>query len=58
MKKQFILKPDWPVAKTEQGMLRGYFLDGVYRFLGVHYAEAERFLAPYKISAFITHHNK
>ena len=51
MKKQFILKRDWPVAKTEQGMLRGYYLDGVYRFLGVPYAEAARFEQPHKPAA-------
>lgn len=51
MEKRFILKPDWPVAKTEQGMLRGYYLDGVYRFLGVPYAEAARFEQPHKPAA-------
>lgn len=34
------------VAKTADGNLRGFFLDGLYIFQGIRYAEARRFHAP------------
>ena len=34
------------VAKTADGALRGFFLDGLYVFQGIRYAEARRFCAP------------
>ena len=34
------------VAKTADGLLRGFFLDGLYIFQGVKYADAGRFQAP------------
>ncbi|MBQ1377578.1 MAG: carboxylesterase/lipase family protein, partial [Lachnospiraceae bacterium] len=46
MAKQFILKTDWPLAQTDKGTLRGYFYDGVFRFLGIKYADAARFEQP------------
>ena len=51
MAKEFILKTDWPLAKTDKGLLRGYYFDGVYRFLGVPYAEAERFQQPHETAS-------
>lgn len=35
-----------PVIETRQGKLRGYQLDGIYIFKGIHYAEAGRFQMP------------
>ncbi|MBR3354431.1 MAG: carboxylesterase/lipase family protein [Oscillospiraceae bacterium] len=39
-----------PVVKTKAGKLRGTYIDGVYRFLGVHYAQdtsgENRFMPP------------
>ena len=34
------------VAKTADGLLRGFFLDGLFIFQGVKYADARRFQAP------------
>lgn len=34
------------VAKTADGLLRGFFLDGLYIFQGVKYADAKRFQTP------------
>ncbi len=34
------------VAKTADGALRGFFLDGLYIFQGIKYADARRFQAP------------
>ena len=34
------------VVKTDQGLMKGYFCDGLYMFKGVPYAKAERFCAP------------
>ena len=51
MAKEFILKTDWPLAETDKGTLRGYYYDGVYRFFGVPYAEANRFEQPHETEA-------
>ena len=34
------------VVKTTHGLLRGYFLDDIYTFHGIKYADAERFQMP------------
>lgn len=36
-------------VQTKAGKLRGFFFDGTYKFYGVHYAEAERFMAPTEV---------
>ena len=51
MAKEFICKTDWPLAQTDKGTLRGYFYDGVFRFLGVKYADAKRFEQPQEVEA-------
>lgn len=40
-----------PVVDTEAGQLRGFMNEGTYTFLGVPYAQAERFQAPQKVEA-------
>lgn len=35
-----------PIIQTKQGLLRGYQLDGIHIFKGIHYAEAKRFQMP------------
>lgn len=42
----FICRTEEPVVKTRYGKLRGYFLDDIYVFLGVQYAQAKRFHMP------------
>ena len=51
MAKEFICKTDWPVAKTDKGLLRGFFYDGVYQFRGIKYADANRFEQPRPVEA-------
>lgn len=34
------------LVKTQQGTVSGYIEDGIYKFLGIHYAKAKRFEAP------------
>ena len=41
--KEFVCRPDWPVADTPKGKSRGYKFDGVFVFRGIRYATAERF---------------
>ncbi|MDO5136912.1 MAG: carboxylesterase family protein, partial [Oscillospiraceae bacterium] len=45
-----IVKEKEPVVMTKAGKLRGTYIDGVYRFLGVHYAQdtsgENRFMPP------------
>ena len=45
-----IVKEKEPVVTTKAGKLRGTYIDGVYRFLGVHYAQdtsgENRFMPP------------
>lgn len=43
---KFFCTREAPVVEVKQGKLRGYFFDGVYRFLGVPYAKAKRFEMP------------
>ena len=40
-----------PIAETEAGQIRGFMNEGTYTFLGVPYAQAERFQAPQKVEA-------
>ena len=42
----FFCTKDSPVVEVKQGKIKGYFFDGVYRFLGVPYAKAQRFMMP------------
>ena len=44
--KEFICRPDYPVAETPKGKIRGYKFDGVFIFKGIRYAKAERFRMP------------
>ena len=37
---------DDTVVKTAEGLLRGFFLDDLYIFHGIKYADAERFQMP------------
>ena len=43
---KFFCTKDSPVVEVKQGKIKGYFFDGVYRFLGVPYAKAQRFMMP------------
>ena len=43
---KFFCTKDSPVVDVKQGKIKGYFFDGVYRFLGVPYAKAQRFMMP------------
>ncbi len=43
---KFFCTKDSPVVQVKQGKLRGFFFDGVYRFLGIPYAKAARFHMP------------
>ena len=46
----FICDYDNPVVDTSEGKIRGYFMDGIYYFKGVPYAEADRFMPPHKVT--------
>ena len=46
MAKGFICSSTEPIVETKAGKLRGYCLNGIYRFLGVDYGTAERFEQP------------
>lgn len=46
---RFICDYDKPVVATTSGKIRGYFMDDVYYFKGVPYAEAERFMPPHPV---------
>ncbi|MBQ6214802.1 MAG: carboxylesterase/lipase family protein [Oscillospiraceae bacterium] len=46
MEKQYVCNEDYPVVETCYGKLRGYLYDGVFRFFGVKYADAQRFQMP------------
>ena len=43
---QVICEPDYPVAETVQGKLRGLLVDGTFEFRGIKYADAKRFHSP------------
>ncbi len=43
MARNFVSMPDFPIAKTEAGKIRGFELDGIITFLGIPYATARRF---------------
>lgn len=38
-------------VRTDKGLIRGYWRNGVYRFLGIPYAKAERFKAPEEVKS-------
>ncbi len=42
----FMCGGDTPVVETQYGKLRGYYFNGVFHFLGIHYAKAKRFEMP------------
>lgn len=46
MARKFICSNTDTVVRTKQGKLRGFCLDGIYTFYGIHYAEADRFQMP------------
>ena len=46
MAKEFWCDSKGPIVETEAGKVRGYRMDGIYTFLGIKYADAERFQAP------------
>lgn len=49
MARKFICTNRDTVVQTKQGRLRGFCLDGIYTFYGIHYAEAERFQMPREV---------
>ena len=49
MSRKFICTPDFPVAETPCGKIRGYQLDDIFVFHGIKYANAKRFQMPTKI---------
>ena len=49
--KEFICRPDYPVAETPKGKIRGYAYDGVFIFCGIRYAKAKRFEMPEAVEA-------
>ncbi len=44
MARTFICRPDYPVADTANGKIRGFELDDIFIFRGIRYAVAERFM--------------
>lgn len=46
MAKQFFCSQTGPVVETKEGKLKGFFLDGIYNFYGIKYANAKRFQMP------------
>jgi len=46
MAKQFVCSMTEPVVQTPSGKIRGFIYDGIYSFLGIKYANAERFQMP------------
>lgn len=46
MARKFICSNKDTVVETKHGKLRGFCLDGIYTFYGIHYAEADRFQMP------------
>ncbi len=45
----FVYNDKDTVAKTKEGMLRGFKAGGVYQFRGIKYADARRFEAPQRV---------
>ena len=43
MARKFVCRPDYPVADTPNGKLRGFELVGMFHFRGIRYAHAKRF---------------
>ena len=46
MEKTFQYDPGTALVKTDRGMIRGYYYDGIFHFKGVPYAKARRFCRP------------
>ena len=46
---KFVCTNTEPIVETKQGKLRGFCLNGIYTFHGVHYAEADRFQMPHEV---------
>ncbi len=46
MARKFICTADYPVVETENGRLKGFYLDGIFNFYGIQYATAKRFHQP------------
>lgn len=51
MDKRFYSAPDFPVADTPKGKIRGYLREGVFTFKGIKYANAKRFQMPEPVEA-------
>jgi len=51
MKKQFLFSASEPIVQTRSGKIRGFQLDGIYNFLGIKYADADRFQMPKPVKA-------
>ena len=43
---EFICTNDSPIVKVKQGLVKGYYFKGVYRFFGIPYARSRRFEMP------------
>ena len=43
MARDFLCTPEYPIASTAEGKLKGFALDGVLTFYGIPYATAQRF---------------
>ncbi|MBQ9581440.1 MAG: carboxylesterase/lipase family protein [Synergistaceae bacterium] len=48
---EIISGPDVAVAETKAGKVQGYIHDGIFTYLGVKYAEAEKFMPPVKLKS-------
>ena len=46
MAREFYCSDELTVVKTAEGLLKGYYLDGIYTFHGIDYAYADRWQAP------------
>ncbi len=46
MARQFICNSETPIVQTKAGKIRGYILDGTNIFLGIKYADAQRWHMP------------
>ena len=48
---KFEYRNDIAVVSTDKGKIRGYYYDDTYRFLGIPYAKAKRFMMPEEFDA-------
>jgi len=51
MNRNFFTSPDYPVAETPKGKIRGYVSEGIFTFKGIKYANARRFHMPEPVEA-------